>query len=130
MSLCEAYEAFLKRSVEVTHPLAKASGQISTPEDVADLVAFLVSDEARFITGDCTACHRRWQAVPGCLGAWVRGDAGKAGLLLHGTRGVQAGPREREPRAAKPLTTPRLTPRWPVGRQGPPRSSRQCLWEN
>ena len=40
------YQAFLARSKE-THPL----GFVGAPEDAADLVAFLVSDRARWITG-------------------------------------------------------------------------------
>lgn len=40
------YEAFLARSKE-THPL----GFVGEPEDAAELVAFLVSDRARWITG-------------------------------------------------------------------------------
>jgi NAD(P)-dependent dehydrogenase (short-subunit alcohol dehydrogenase family) len=40
------YDAFLARSKE-THPL----GFVGAPEDAADLVAFLVSDRARWITG-------------------------------------------------------------------------------
>ena len=40
------YDAFLARSKE-THPL----GFVGAPEDAAELVAFLVSDRARWITG-------------------------------------------------------------------------------
>lgn len=40
------YDAFLKRS-EQTHPL----GFVGAPEDVAELVAFLVSPRSRWITG-------------------------------------------------------------------------------
>ena len=40
------YESFLERSKE-THPL----GFVGEPEDAAELVAFLVSDRARWITG-------------------------------------------------------------------------------
>ena len=61
----EAYDAFIQRSVEVTHPLGKAVGTLSTPEDVADLVGFLVSDKAKFITGECIAIDGGRQ----CLGA-------------------------------------------------------------
>ncbi|KAL7486302.1 hypothetical protein ACHAW6_011900 [Cyclotella cf. meneghiniana] len=49
------YEAFLQRSIEVTHPLASYLGRCSTPEEVGELVAFLISDKARFITGECIA---------------------------------------------------------------------------
>jgi NAD(P)-dependent dehydrogenase (short-subunit alcohol dehydrogenase family) len=61
----EAYDAFIKRSVEVTHPFGKALGTLSTPEDVADLVSFLVSPQAKFITGECIAIDGGRQ----CLGA-------------------------------------------------------------
>lgn len=57
----EAYEGFLKRSREVTHPL----GRVGTPEEVADLIAFLCSDKAGFITGDCVAID----GGRACLGA-------------------------------------------------------------
>ena len=40
------YEAFLERS-KTTHPL----GFVGTPEDAAELILFLVSDRARWITG-------------------------------------------------------------------------------
>ena len=40
------YDAFLDRSKE-THPL----GFVGQPEDAAELIAFLVSDRARWITG-------------------------------------------------------------------------------
>ena len=40
------YDAFLTRSKE-THPL----GFVGQPEDAAELIAFLVSDRARWITG-------------------------------------------------------------------------------
>ena len=61
----EAYAAFIDRSVKVTHPLGDAAGGLSTPEDVAELVAFLVSEKARFITGECIAVDGGRQ----CLGA-------------------------------------------------------------
>jgi len=49
----EAYQAFHQRSIEVTHPLSKALNRVATPEEVGELVLFLVSDKAGFITGDC-----------------------------------------------------------------------------
>lgn len=49
----EAYEGLKKRSIEVTHPLYAALGRLPEPEDVADLIEFLVSERAKFITGDC-----------------------------------------------------------------------------
>lgn len=58
------YEAFLDRSKEVTHPLA-ASRQLCQPEEVGELIAFLASDRAGFITGECIAIDGGRQ----CLGA-------------------------------------------------------------
>eukprot|EP00756_Hemistasia_phaeocysticola_P052724 Hpha_TRINITY_DN28001_c0_g1::TRINITY_DN28001_c0_g1_i1::g.42611::m.42611 len=48
----EQYEGLVSRSIEVTHPLAKAEGRVATPEEVADLIAFLASSRAAFITGE------------------------------------------------------------------------------
>src|SRR5262245_43418649 len=42
----EAYEAFVERS-KTTHPL----GRVGTPEEVADLIVFLASPKAGWITG-------------------------------------------------------------------------------
>mmetsp|Transcript_44869 Transcript_44869/g.54326 ORF Transcript_44869/g.54326 Transcript_44869/m.54326 type:complete len:267 (+) Transcript_44869:82-882(+) len=49
----EAYNAFVERSIEVTHPLAKSLGRVGTPEEVGEVIAFLVSDKASFMTGEC-----------------------------------------------------------------------------
>jgi NAD(P)-dependent dehydrogenase (short-subunit alcohol dehydrogenase family) len=46
----EKYAAFLERS-KITHPLGRAG----TPEEVADLIAFLVSPHAGWITGETIA---------------------------------------------------------------------------
>eukprot|EP00501_MAST-03F_sp_TOSAG23-6_P002333 GSMAST32.ASY1.ANO1.2435.1 assembled CDS len=41
-----AYDNFLQRSAEVTHPLGTALGRVAMPIEVAELVAFLCSDKA------------------------------------------------------------------------------------
>jgi NAD(P)-dependent dehydrogenase (short-subunit alcohol dehydrogenase family) len=51
----DAYAAFLKRSVEITHPIAASLGRVGQPEEVGELIGFLVSDKAKFITGECIA---------------------------------------------------------------------------
>lgn len=51
----ESYASFLKRSIEVTHPLSSSLGRVGQPEEVGELISFLVSDKAKFITGECIA---------------------------------------------------------------------------
>lgn len=51
LSVEEAAKIMEKKEVQEKTPL----GKISMPEDVAELVAFLASDKARFITGTCIA---------------------------------------------------------------------------
>jgi NAD(P)-dependent dehydrogenase (short-subunit alcohol dehydrogenase family) len=51
----EKYQAFLQRSIATTHPLAASLGRVGQPEEVGELIAFLVSDNAKFITGECIA---------------------------------------------------------------------------
>jgi len=43
----ERYQQFLEHSAKNTHPL----GRVGEPEEVADLILFLASDKAGFITG-------------------------------------------------------------------------------
>ena len=61
----EAYDAFIERSIQVTHPLGQGIGGLSNPEDIADLTTFLASNKARFITGECICVDGGRQ----CLGA-------------------------------------------------------------
>lgn len=59
------YAAFIERSVSTTHPLAKSRGAVAAPEEIGELIAFLLSDKAGFITGECIAVDGGRQ----CLGA-------------------------------------------------------------
>lgn len=49
------YEAFLQRSVDVTHPFGASLGRIGEPSEVAEVIAFLVGSKAKFLTGECIA---------------------------------------------------------------------------
>lgn len=51
----EKYNAFLKRSIETTHPLGTSLERVAQPEEVGELIAFLASSNAKFITGECIA---------------------------------------------------------------------------
>lgn len=51
----EQYETFIERSINITHPLGASLGRIGKPEEVGELIAFLISDKAKFITGECIA---------------------------------------------------------------------------
>ena len=51
----EQYVEFLKRSIETTHPIAASLGRVGQPGEVAELICFLVSGSAKFITGECIA---------------------------------------------------------------------------
>ena len=61
----KAYAKFIDRSVNVTHPLGKSRGSVAQADEVGNLVAFLASDKAGFITGECIAIDGGRQ----CLGA-------------------------------------------------------------
>lgn len=61
----DAYAALVQRSIAFTHPLAQARGSVAEPEEVSDLIAFLASNKAGFITGECIAIDGGRQ----CLGA-------------------------------------------------------------
>jgi len=51
----DAYANFLDRSINVTHPLGSALGRVAQPQEVGELISFLVSKNAKFITGECIA---------------------------------------------------------------------------
>jgi len=51
----DAYAAFLEKSKAVTHPIASALGRVGQPSEIGELVAFLVSEKALFLTGECIA---------------------------------------------------------------------------
>ena len=65
----EQYAALVQRSLEVTHPLFQSRGRAPDPSEVADLIAFLASDKALFVTGDSIKIDggrtRRRRAVAG-----------------------------------------------------------------
>lgn len=51
----DAYVTFLERSINHTHPLGEALNRVAQPEEVGELIAFLASNNAKFITGECIA---------------------------------------------------------------------------
>lgn len=61
----EAYSGFLERSKTVTHPLAQNRDELCQPEDVANIIIFLLSEKSRWITGD----NIKIDGGRACLGA-------------------------------------------------------------
>ena len=57
------YKAFLQRSIDVTHPFAKLLGRAGKPEEGGELIAFLLSDKASFITGEGIAIDGARQSL-------------------------------------------------------------------
>lgn len=51
----DKFAAFLQRSIETTHPLAASLGRVGEPKEVGEVIAFLISDKAKFLTGECIA---------------------------------------------------------------------------
>ena len=47
----EAYDAFIDRSVRVTHPLAESLGRCASAEEIAESVCFFASPQSSFTTG-------------------------------------------------------------------------------
>ena len=52
----EAYAAFVERSVATTHPLAQFRGACASPEEIAQSVLFLASDETSSFTTGTILC--------------------------------------------------------------------------
>ncbi len=51
----DQYKSFLKRQIEMTHPLGAFLGRCGTPAEVGELVSFLISERAQIVTGECIA---------------------------------------------------------------------------
>ena len=49
------YKAFVKRSIEVTHPFAKSLGRMGEASEVIEAIAFLVGIICKFLAGECIA---------------------------------------------------------------------------
>jgi NAD(P)-dependent dehydrogenase (short-subunit alcohol dehydrogenase family) len=49
----EQYQIFLQRCISTTHPIASSLGRVGLPSEVGELIAFLVSNKAAFMTGEC-----------------------------------------------------------------------------
>lgn len=39
----------------MTHPLSTSLGRVGDPDEIGELIAFLVSNKAKFMTGECIA---------------------------------------------------------------------------
>lgn len=70
---------FEDRAVRDARAATIPLGRIGEPEDVADVIAFLLGDGARFVTGADVAVDGGWGAalVPGGIGVSAKGDTAR-----------------------------------------------------